>query len=73
MSLWEEFKAFSIKGNMVDLAIGVIIGTAFGKVISSLVSDIIMPPIGYLIGGIDFQQAFSHSQTASRSCTARYD
>lgn len=54
MNILKEFKDFSLKGNMVDLAIGVIIGTAFGKVVSSLVSDIIMPPIGLLIGGVDF-------------------
>lgn len=56
MSLWNEFKTFALKGSMVDLAIGVIIGAAFGKVISSLVTDIIMPPIGLLLGGIDFTQ-----------------
>jgi large conductance mechanosensitive channel len=54
MSLWEEFKTFALKGNMVDMAIGIIIGAAFGKVVSSLVSDIIMPPLGLLIGGVDF-------------------
>lgn len=51
-----EFKTFAIKGNMIDLAVGVIIGTAFGKVVSSLVSDIIMPPLGWLTGGIDFSK-----------------
>ncbi|MBP6860301.1 MAG: large-conductance mechanosensitive channel protein MscL [Candidatus Pacebacteria bacterium] len=50
----QEFKAFAMRGNVIDLAIGVIIGTAFGKIVSSLVDDIIMPPIGFLIGGIDF-------------------
>ncbi len=54
IKLIEEFKAFALKGNMVDLAIGIIIGSAFNKVISSLVSDIIMPPLGFLIGGVDF-------------------
>lgn len=54
MSWIQEFKKFALKGNMVDLAIGVIIGTAFGKVVSSLVSDVIMPPIGLLLGGVDF-------------------
>lgn len=53
-SLIQEFKAFAMRGNVIDLAIGVIIGTAFGKIVSSLVDDVIMPPIGYLIGGIDF-------------------
>lgn len=54
MAWLKEFKEFALKGNMVDLAIGVIIGAAFGKVVSSLVSDIIMPPIGLLLGGVDF-------------------
>jgi large conductance mechanosensitive channel len=51
--MFEEFKKFAIKGNVVDLAVGVIIGSAFGKIVSSFVADIIMPPIGVLIGGID--------------------
>lgn len=50
----QEFKSFAIKGNVVDMAIGIIIGTAFGKIVSSLVADIIMPPIGVITGGIDF-------------------
>ena len=54
MSIIKEFKAFAIKGNVVDLAVGVIIGTAFGKIVSSLVGDVVMPPIGLLIGGVDF-------------------
>jgi large conductance mechanosensitive channel len=51
----QEFKAFITKGNVVDMAVGVIIGGAFGKIISSLVDDIIMPPIGYLINGVNFK------------------
>ncbi|MDA0323953.1 MAG: large-conductance mechanosensitive channel protein MscL [Verrucomicrobia bacterium] len=54
MSMMKEFKEFAIKGNMVDMAVGIIIGGAFGKIISSLVSDVIMPPIGMLMGGVDF-------------------
>jgi large conductance mechanosensitive channel len=54
MGMLKEFKEFAVKGNMVDLAVGIIIGGAFGKVVSSLVSDILMPPLGYLIGGINF-------------------
>jgi large conductance mechanosensitive channel len=50
----KEFKAFVMRGNVVDLAVGVIIGAAFGKIVSSLVNDVLMPPIGALIGGIDF-------------------
>ncbi len=49
-----EFKTFAVKGNMVDMAVGIIIGGAFGKIVSSLVNDIVMPPIGMLIGGVDF-------------------
>lgn len=54
MKLVDEFKAFAMKGNVVDLAVGIIIGAAFGKIVSSLVSDIIMPPLGLLIGGVTF-------------------
>ena len=54
MKLVDEFKAFAMKGNVVDMAVGIIIGAAFGKIISSLVSDIIMPPLGLLIGGVNF-------------------
>lgn len=50
----QEFKNFAIKGNVVDLAVGVIIGTAFGKIVSSMVADVIMPPIGVLLGGVNF-------------------
>lgn len=52
--MWEEFKKFAIKGNVVELAVGVIIGGAFGKIVSSLVDDVIMPIIGLFLGGIDF-------------------
>ncbi len=54
MSMMSEFKQFAMKGNVVDLAVGVIIGSAFAKIVDSLVQDIIMPPIGRLIGGLDF-------------------
>ena len=54
-SFLQEFKDFAIKGNAVDMAVGVIIGGAFGKIVSSIVNDLIMPPIGWLIGGIDFK------------------
>ncbi len=56
MSILKEFKAFAMKGNVVDLAVGVIIGAAFGKIVSSLVSDVIMPPIGLLVGGVNFTE-----------------
>jgi large conductance mechanosensitive channel len=55
MAIIKEFKEFAMRGNVVDLAVGVIIGAAFGKIVTSLVNDIIMPPIGYLTGGIDFK------------------
>ncbi|MGE5812502.1 MAG: large-conductance mechanosensitive channel protein MscL [Ignavibacteria bacterium] len=54
MSILKEFREFAVKGNMIDLAIGIIIGTAFGKIVSSLVQDVIMPPIGLLLGNVDF-------------------
>jgi large conductance mechanosensitive channel len=54
MKILKEFKEFAVKGNMIDLAVGIIIGAAFGKIIASLVNDIIMPPIGLLLGGINF-------------------
>lgn len=54
MSALQEFKDFAVKGNVVDMAVGIIIGAAFGKIISSLVGDVIMPPIGVLVGGVDF-------------------
>lgn len=54
MSMMSEFKLFAMKGNVVDLAVGVIIGSAFAKIVDSLVQDIIMPPVGRLIGGLDF-------------------
>ena len=56
--MWKEFKEFAVKGNALDLAIGVIIGAAFGGVIASLVKDIIMPPLGLLTGGLDFSNQF---------------
>ena len=54
MSLIQEFKTFAMKGNVVDLAVGVIIGAAFGKIVASLVDNVLMPPIGMLLGGMDF-------------------
>lgn len=58
MSMMSEFKEFATKGNVMDLAIGVVIGGAFGKIVDSLVNDILMPPIGLLIGGVDFKNLF---------------
>lgn len=56
MSMAKEFKEFAMRGNVVDLAIGIVIGGAFGKIVTSLVNDVIMPPIGLLVGGIDFSK-----------------
>jgi|SRR5437016_1403996 len=55
MRLWQEFKEFAMKGNVVDLAVGVIIGAAFGAIVTSLVTDVLMPPLGWLTGGLDFK------------------
>lgn len=55
MKLLDEFKAFAMRGNVVDMAVGIIIGGAFGKIISSFVADVLMPPLGLLLGGIDFK------------------
>ena len=54
MGIIKEFKEFAVKGNVVDMAVGIIIGAAFGKIVSSLVADVIMPPIGIILGGMDF-------------------
>jgi len=56
--MWKEFKTFAISGSVIDLAVGIIIGAAFGKIVSSLVNDIIMPPIGLLLGRVDFSNLF---------------
>lgn len=56
--MWKEFKAFAIKGNVMDMAVGVIIGAAFGKIVASLINDIIMPVVGKLIGNVDFSDLF---------------
>jgi large conductance mechanosensitive channel len=59
-SLWQEFKDFAVKGNAIDLAVGVVIGAAFGGVVKSLVDDVIMPPLGFLTGGVDFKDKVIH-------------
>ncbi|MDI6803132.1 MAG: large-conductance mechanosensitive channel protein MscL [Bacteroidota bacterium] len=65
MSIIKEFKAFAMRGNVVDMAVGIIIGVAFGKIVSSLVSDVLLPPIGLLMGGVDF----SHFAITLRQAT----
>ena len=54
MSMMKEFKAFAMRGTVIDMAVGIVIGAAFGKIVASLVADVIMPPIGILLGGVDF-------------------
>ncbi len=68
--MWEEFKKFALKGNVTDMAVGVVIGAAFGKIVSSLVSDVIMPPIGLLLGGVDFSGLAVTLKKATDSSTA---
>lgn len=68
--MFEEFKKFAIKGNVIDMAVGIVIGTAFGKIVSSFVTDIIMPPIGVLLGGIDFSALSITLKKASESTGA---
>jgi len=58
MGMMQEFKEFAVKGNAIDMAVGIIIGGAFGKVVSSLVNDVIMPPIGQALGGVNFAELF---------------
>ena len=58
MGMMQEFKEFAVKGNVVDMAVGIIIGAAFGKIVSSLVEGVIVPPIGMLMGGVDFSNLF---------------
>lgn len=70
MSILNEFKAFAIRGNVVDMAVGIIMGAAFGKIVSSLVNDIIMPPIGVIVGGVNFNELAYTLKEATESATA---
>ena len=70
MSLAKEFKEFAVKGNVVDMAVGVIIGAAFGKIVSSFVSDVVTPPLGLLIGGVDFRELSLTLRAAQGSAPA---
>lgn len=70
MSILSEFKDFAIKGNAVDMAVGIIIGASFGNIVSSFVQDIIMPPIGVLLGGVDFSDLAITIQQASNDIPA---
>jgi len=70
MGMLQEFKEFAIKGNAIDMAVGIIVGAAFGKIISSLVADIFMPPVGLLIGGVDFTKLAFTLKEASGNAPA---
>ena len=75
MSIVKEFREFAVKGNVVDMAVGIIIGAAFGKIVSSLVSDVVTPPLGYVIGGVDFTKlaiTLPALQDGSEAVTIRY-
>ena len=76
MSMIQEFKKFALRGNVVDMAVGIIIGGAFGTVVKSLVDDVVMPPIGYLTSGVNFKdlawQIRPAEGTARRRCTLNY-
>ncbi|HOJ15454.1 MAG TPA: large-conductance mechanosensitive channel protein MscL [Deltaproteobacteria bacterium] len=70
MGMIKEFKEFAMRGNVVDMAVGIIIGAAFGKIVSSLVADVIMPPIGVLLGGVDFTDLAITLKAASDQAAA---
>jgi len=70
MGMMSEFKDFAMRGNVVDMAVGIIIGAAFGKIVSSFVSDVVMPPLGVLIGGVDFTNLAVTIQEASEGVEA---
>lgn len=70
MGLVQEFKEFAVKGNVIDMAVGIVIGGAFGKIVSSFVSDVIMPPVGMLLGKVDFSQLKLPLQAATDDAAA---
>jgi large conductance mechanosensitive channel len=70
MSMVQEFKDFSMRGNVIDMAVGIVIGGAFGKIVSSFVSDVLMPPIGLMLGGVDFSGLTITLQEASEEVAA---
>ncbi len=70
MKWLSEFKTFAVRGNVVDMAVGIVIGAAFGKIVSSFVADVIMPPIGLLIGGVDFSKLVITIKKATEATTA---
>jgi len=72
MGLLSEFREFALKGNVVDLAVGVIIGAAFGKIVAALVDNVLMPPIGFLIGGVDFKDLAINMGTQAKPVLIKY-
>ncbi len=70
MSMIQEFKSFAMRGNVVDMAVGIVIGGAFGKIVSSFVADVLMPPIGLLLGNVDFSDLAVTLQAASEGAEA---
>ncbi|MEM8498612.1 MAG: large-conductance mechanosensitive channel protein MscL [Pseudomonadota bacterium] len=70
MSMMSEFKDFAMRGNVVDMAVGIVIGAAFGKIVSSFVADVVMPPIGLMVGGVDFSQLSLTLQEAAGDAEA---
>ena len=75
MGIAKEFREFAVKGNVVDMAVGIIIGAAFGKIVSSLVSDVVTPPLGYVIGGVDFTKlaiTLPNIREGAEAVTVRY-
>jgi large conductance mechanosensitive channel len=75
MGMMKEFKDFAMKGNVIDMAVGIVIGGAFGKIIGSLVTDVIMPPIGILLGGVDFSNlslVIKEATEAAEAVTLNY-
>src|SRR4029453_7632309 len=72
LKLLSEFRDFALRGNVVDLAVGVIIGAAFGRIVSALVDNVLMPPIGYLLGGVDFKDLAINLGSAQNPVLIRY-
>ena len=70
MSMVKEFKEFAMRGNVVDMAVGIVIGAAFGKIVASFVSDVLMPPIGMLLGGVDFSELMITLKSAAGDAPA---
>jgi len=70
MKWLQEFKTFAVRGNVVDMAVGIVVGAAFGKIVSSFVADVIMPPIGLLIGGVDFSKLVITIKKATETTAA---